>query len=237
MTRSSSRAIRRFGTPAHLASLPGQPQRPPRYTQTELRERRRRGLPPGHYDGQWSLAAEIAAVANPLAERIAAADRPARFKLPVAWLAEDTHELVGTVVGWVAEAEARRRTQHLKDEPGKRRYAMTTFIDLQPRPALPDIAAKALASGAWAGQLIAMADDIDAAFSELLGRSYAPGADGLRGQASRSEQLARLLGRTIDRAALELQRRLDRADADTPAKPDQTDDDRRAALAALGVQT
>lgn len=242
MSARRDRAVRQFGTPAYRASLPGTPQRPPRYNQAELRERRRRGLKTGQYDGDWSLAAEIAAVVNPLAERVAAADRPARFRHSatggsVPDLAEAVHELVGAVVGWVAEAEARAKTKHLANEPGKRRYAMQTFCDLAARPALPEVTDKALASGAWAGQLVAMAEGVDTAFSELLSRSYPPDADGLRGQVSRSERLARLLGQTLDRAALELERRLDRDHLSKRRQTDQTEAERaRAELESLGVQ-
>lgn len=237
-------ARRYYGTPAHLASLPDAPQRPPRrYTQAELRERRRAGLTIGHYGGDWSLAREIAEVVNPLAQRVAAADRPARFRhsataasVPV--LAEAVHELVGTVVGWVAERDARAQTAHLADEPGKRRYAITTLIDLAKRPALPEVTDEALADGSWAASVVAMAADVDTAFSELLAQSYPPGAPALRGQLSRSQQLDVLLGRTIDRAALELSRRLDRDENAERRRTDQNPDDRaRAELAALGIQT
>ncbi|MBY0397075.1 MAG: hypothetical protein K2X91_11500, partial [Thermoleophilia bacterium] len=57
----------------------------------------------------------------------------------------------------------------------------------------------------------------------------------LRGQASRSDQLERLLSRTIDRAALELSRRLDRDDQADHRQTRPTDP--RAELAALGIQT
>ncbi|GFG68093.1 hypothetical protein MKUB_55830 [Mycobacterium kubicae] len=236
-----SRAVRRFGTPAYRASVPGapQPKRPRRYSQPELRERRRAGMITGHYSADWSLAREIADVVTPLARRVAAADRPTRFghaatpgSVPA--LAEAVHEAVGTIVGWLAEADARRKTAHLANEPGKRRYAMTTLTDLAQRPALPTVTDKALKNGTWAA-LTALADGIDAAFSDLLGHSYPPGAEGLRGQASRSEHLERLLSRTIDRAALELERRLDRDEHADYRQTTETDP--RAELAAMGINT
>lgn len=240
---TTRRAIRRFGTPAQRASQLGAPQHPPRrYTQDELRARRRAGFMAGHYSGDWSLAAEVAAVCRPLADRIAAAEHPGRFRVSsasVPWLVEEVHELVGVVVGWVAEADARRKTAHLADEPGKRKFAMTTLIDLAKRPALPEVTDKALADGSWADQLIAMTDGVDAAFSDLLRHSYAPGAMELRGQSSRSERLDALLRRTIDRAAVALERRLDRDEHHRRPDPDdRTPDERaRAELAAMGVQT
>lgn len=239
------RGVRRFGTPAYIASQPGQlaePQSPRQYGQAELRARRRAGLTVGTYGGDWSLAREIAEVVGPLAERVAAAPRPTRFSrspVSVTWLAEAVHEAVGVLVGWVAEADARRKTAHLADEPGKRRYAMTTLVDLAQRPALPEITDAALEDGSWAAALVALADGIDAPFAAMLARAYPPGAPGLRGQPSRSEQLARLLGRTLDCAALELERRLDRdAQARHVQTQTETETDRaRAELAALGVQT
>src|SRR6185312_14857124 len=141
------------------------PQPPRRYSQAELRDRRRTGLAVAHYDGTWSLAREVADVVNPLAQRIAADDRPTRFMRATAnvpSLAEAVHEAVGVVVGWVAETDARRRTTHLANEPGKRKCAMTTLCDLAPRPALPDITDDMMASGAWAAAVIELADGIDA---------------------------------------------------------------------------
>lgn len=235
-------AIKRYGTPAHLASQLNAPKRPPRrYSQDELRERRRAGMTVGHYSGDWSLAREIAEVVNPLARRIAAADRPTRFahsQASVLWLAEAVHELVGVIVGWLAEADARAKTAHLAAEPGKRKYAMTTLIDLAQRPALPEVTDATLEDGCWAAALIAMAETVDTAFSHLLACAWPPGAAGLRGRASRSEQLARLLGRTLDRAALELERRLDRDEQADHRQTTQTADERaRAELAALGINT
>lgn len=243
MSARRDRTVRRFGTPAYRASLPGQPQRPSQYSQAELRERRRRGLTIGHYGGDWSLAAEIAAVVGPLADRVAAADRPARFRHcategSVPTVVEAVHEAVGVIVGWLAEAEARRRTKHLANEPGKRRNAITAFCDLATRPALPEVTDEALASGAWAGELVSMAEGHDAAFSELLSRAYPPEAEGLRGQVSRSERLDRLLRDTIDRAALALTRRLDRDETGYRRPTAQTKADQaRAELAALGITT
>ncbi|WP_237394163.1 hypothetical protein [Mycobacterium paraintracellulare] len=240
------RPARRFGTPAHRASVPtGQPQRPVaprRYTQDELRARRRAGFMAGYYGGDWSLAAEVAAVVAPLADRIAAADRPERFRhspVCVPLLAEAVHELVGVVIGWVAQRDARARTSHLKDDPGRRQAAMTLICDLAKRPELPEVTVDMLADGSWSAALIAMADSVDVELADLLARAYPPNAAGLRGQVSRSERLHELLRRTLDRAAVAMEQRLDRDEHNRPASADhRTPDERaRAELAALGVKT
>lgn len=237
------RGGRRFGTPAYRASLPGTQQQPPRqFTQVELRQRRRAGFISGHYGGEFSLAAEIAEVCDPLARRIAAAEHPGRFRVSsasVPWLVEEVHELVGVVVGWVARRDARARTSHLKDDPGRRQAAMTLLSDLAKRPALPEVTDDMLADGSWSAALIAMGDSVDVELADLLARAYPPNAAELRGQISRSERLDALLRRTIDRAALALERRLDRDEHHRPASADdRTSDERaRAELAALGVKT
>jgi hypothetical protein len=144
------------------------------------------------------------------------------------------HEATGTAVGWLAEIDARRRTEHLAGDPGKRRYAMTTLIDLAQRPALPDITDAMILDGSWAAALTEMSEQVDAALSDLLARSLPPNADALRGQPSRSERLDRLLRETIDRAAMDLERRLDRDDKRQPVAT--TSPDPRAELAAMGVE-
>jgi hypothetical protein len=225
----------------HAALAAHRPQPPRRYSRAELRDRRRVGLPAAHYDGDWSLAREVADRCAPLAQRIAADDRPTRFMraaTTVPLLAEAVYEAVGVVVGWVAESDAYAKTAHLAAEPGKRRAATTLLMDMAPRPALPGITDDMMASGAWAAAVIAMADGIDAAFSDLLARSHPPNAPALRGQPSRSDLLARLLARTIDRAATALERRLDRDEhADHRQDHQIADDCARAELAAMGVQT
>ncbi|MDY6871280.1 MAG: hypothetical protein SV966_12460 [Actinomycetota bacterium] len=237
MTAIQAGVMARNRTPAALAAQ--RPQSPRRYTQAELRERRRTGFTAGHYGGDWSLAREIADVVGPLAQRIAADDRPTRFMRATATvpgLAEQVHELVGVVVGWVAERDARAKTAHL--EPGRRRAAMTLLVDMATRPALPDITDitdKMMVSGAWAAALVAMAETVDAAFSDLLAHSHPPNAPALRGQPSRSDHLARLLSRTIDRAVLALERRLDRDEHDHHLTASTPADRARAELAALGI--
>lgn len=221
-------------TPAGRAAQ--RPEPVPAHSQAELRRRRLANLPTANYGGGWSLSGEIAEVVAPLAERARRSSRPTRFRLPVRWLTEDVHEALGTIVGWVAEVDAHAKTAHLAADPGKRRYAMTTLVDLAPRPALLDVTDAMLTNGSWATALIEMAEPVDAGLADLLRRAFPPGAPALRGQPSRSERLEALIRDSLDRPAAELARRLDRADreAEKPSAVAKAEA-ARAELAALGV--
>lgn len=200
--------------------------------QAEVRRRRRAHMPVEH-DGSWSLRRETAEVAVPMASRIAARPKPLQFRRQVLAYADAAHEAVGTVTGWLAEHDARVRTAHLAHDEGKRRYAMTTLIDLAPRPALPEITDEMITDGSWVAALVEMVEPINTALSDLLARAFPPGAPALRGQPSRSDRLERLLRETVDRAALTLERALD-AEVQS-VTPTATAADPRAALAALGI--
>lgn len=206
--------------------------------QTEQRRRRRAQIPLA-YDGGFDLCAEVAAIVDRLAQRVAVAPQPLLFRSRVLELADATHELVSTVVGWLAEFDARAKTAHLAHDSGKRRYAMTTLIDLALRPALPEIADAALADGSWASRLIEMAAPSTEPLADLLSRSWPPNAEALRGRPSRSERLTERL-RAVDRAALALKRRLDWAESLPPARLQPSEAGRteqaRAELAAMGVE-
>lgn len=215
---------------AQAGLLPTPPPR--RYSQAQLRERRRSGLLVAKYGAKWSLHREIVDVTYPLAQRIAALPEPARLTRPVRSLAETTHELVSTVVGWVAEADAQARTRHLADEPGKRKYAVTTLVDLAQRPALPDITDATLDTGSWVAVVAAMVDDIDAPFSALLGKSHPSNAAELRGQLSRTDRLIHLLRETLDHPVAVLDKRITSVEAEPPRAATT---DPRAVLAEMGV--
>lgn len=208
--------------------------------QTEQRRRRRAQLPPLAYDGAFDLAAEVAAITEPLAARVADAAQPLAFRPHVTELADAVHELVSTVAGWLAEPEAQRKTAHLAGDPSSRRKAVRTLCDLAQRPALPEITDGMLTSGSWAALLVSMAGPSVDPLAELLSRAWPPDHEALRGRPSRSERLNELLRNMIDRAALALQRRLDWVESapPAPARPTETDrtEQARAELAAMGVQ-
>jgi hypothetical protein len=218
-------------TPAGRAAQ--RPQRPPVHTQDQLRERRRRGLT--HvYGGGWSLTAEIAAICDPLARRVADAPSPARFRThtdsTVSWLVEEVHGLVHIVVGLLARADAERRCRHLGvDERGR---SIRALVDLAERPKLPEIGDEELADGTWPATLILMAQPYSAKLDALLGNAATTAV---------SDRLRAALT-DVDAAALSLARRLDRDEAARAAKaaatPPKTQADRaRDELARLGIST
>lgn len=202
--------------------------------QAEVRRRRRARMPTVN-DGTWSLRREIAEVAGPLAYRAAARSNPLQLRRQVLAYADAAHEAAGTITGWVAERDARTKTAHLADDDGKRRYAMTTLIDLAQRPALPEITDEMITDGSWVAALTEMVEPIDGALSDLLTKAFPPGAPALRGQPSRSDKLDGLLRETVDRAALSLERALTTATAKQNAAPTAKPDP-RAELAALGIE-
>ncbi len=202
--------------------------------QSDIRRRRRTHMPVVN-DGSWSLRREVADVAGPLAARVAAQSTPLQLRRLVLAYADAAHELAGTATGWLAKRDARTKTAHLADDPGKRRYAMTTLVDLAPRPDLPEITDDMISDGSWAAALVEMVEPVDGALSDLLANAFPPGAPPLRGQPSRSDRLDHLLRETVDRAALSLERALaaaaEKQTAAPTAKPDP-----RAELAALGIE-
>ena len=109
-----------------------------RHGQDENRRRRRLGKITEN-GAVFSAVAEIGAAGMPLAARATYVQAPLRLRRWVLDYADAAHEFVGTISGWLAEADALARTTHLADQPGARRYAVTTLVDLAQRPALPEI--------------------------------------------------------------------------------------------------
>jgi hypothetical protein len=229
---SSITAVNR--TPAGLARAAGLPEPVRKASQPEWRKRRRQRLITQRLTEPFIASREISDVAGPLAARLAAlarADRSGgqspsvalRFQQPIAAFADAVHECVSALIGWQAEVDGATKTAHLKNEPGKRRYALTLIKDTAQRPVLPVIGAVSIRKGSWAEALTAMA----------------AAADGLRVAAGYSDRLEKLLRETVDRAAADLERRVAWAESQPPVRPlpaaDLTDH-ARAELQALGVQ-
>ncbi|TXH21489.1 MAG: hypothetical protein E6R06_19745 [Mycobacterium sp.] len=118
-------------------------------------------------------------------------------------LAAAVHELVGTVVGWLAEAQAQKKAANVA--PGARDRSIRLMVDLAERPKLPEITDDALASGSWATALVEMARPYSDPLAKHLGRAKPPGV--AEPNRSASELLEAAL-REVDHAALELTQRL-----------------------------
>ena len=193
------------------------------FDQDEQRRRRRQHLGVA-YDGRFDFAAEVAAITGPLARRVADRPEPLVFRHFVTELADAVHEATSTIVGWVAEVDARRVTEHLAAEPAKRAYAVRMIVDLAQRPTLPALTDTALNSGRWSAALVTMVEPTSGQLSDLLARAFPPNDDRLRGTVSRSEHLVALLRETVDRAALSLGRRLDWAESQPAPRRSATSD-------------
>lgn len=219
-------------TPAAKAAQ--RPQPAPVYSQDEQRRRRRVYLP-NHYTGTFDVAAEVAAICEPLAARLSYLPRPGACWREVDALTAAAHELAHVVVGLIAERDARRKTAHLSYD--KRGRSIRALVDLAERPALPEIADGALASGDWVATLVALVSPYTAPLADVLTHAMPPGST--RGALSASERLEAAL-RVLDAAALSLDRLLDRAErsrgerARVNTDPTPTDT-ARAELAALGI--
>ncbi|MCQ4360624.1 hypothetical protein KQR54_05595 [Mycobacterium gordonae] len=186
----------KYGTPAFLAAQ--LPQQRPTPTQEQGRDRRRKLLPIYAWPGDWSLTAEVAAICDPLAERVAAATNPAAYLRAVTELADAVHQAVHVVVGLIAQADAERRTRHLgTDERGR---SIRAVVDLAERPAAPEVSSEALVSGTWSATLVVLAEPYSAALARLLGGAATPTvSDRLLTALVEVDAAAGALGRRLDR--------------------------------------
>lgn len=216
------------------------PKLPPVYTQAELRDRRRNGLTHVYGSG-FSLTVEVADLITAAAAGVAADVNPRAFRDDVERLADAVHELLGTVVGWVAEAEAIAKVTAANVAPDSRARSVRLLKDIAERPPALTITDADLQTGKWATELVEMARPYSDPLSGLLGRAPRPGMVP-DGALSLSERLEAAL-KPVDRAVRELQRQMSwieycrtenakiaatRAGNDPKARA-------RAELAALGI--
>lgn len=198
----------------------------PQFTHAELRERRQAGLLHS-YGGGWSLTTEVAALCNPLAQRVAATPNPLGYIRYVDDLTDAVHQAVHVVVGLLAEADAQRRTRHLRaDDRGR---SIRALIDLATRPPAPQITDDMLCDGTWTATLMALVEPYSDDLARLLGNALTTVV---------SDRLLAVL-RDVDHAVACLSRRLDRADKARAAKTTEavpsTADRAVAELESLGV--
>lgn len=201
--------------------------------QAEQRQRRRQHLTV-RYGEPFDLTAEIYDICQPLAEKVAAEPWPQTYRADVDDLAEAVGSLVIVVSDLVATADARRKTGDL--DAADRGRAVAVLKELTERPQVPAISDGMLSSGLWVQELTALAGPLTGKLSDLLSRAAAPGTR--RGLLSVSEQLVEGL-RLVDRAAVALERHLQRAEvmrSSRPARRPAPPDKLRAELEKLGVR-
>lgn len=171
----------------------------PTYDQDAKRERRRRWLPVA-LDGDFDLAAEVDAIVGPLATRVAAQPNARGY----IGYAETIADQVGELCGAVAELVGDPRTNRLSATDRRRaRDAMKVVT----RSSVPTITADALAEASWVEPLVALARRSSDPLAAALGRQ----PSSRRGEPTASDTVLGAL-RDLDRAALDLVRRLDRSE-------------------------
>lgn len=211
-------------TPAMIAAERGRTGPAKVYTQDEQRQRRRQHLE-NHLLEEFDLVAEFSAILDPLAQRLTAEPIPAAHREYVETLLNAADECLNAIRDLILDAEAQRKLATIDlDHRGR---ARTLLSQASGRHRLPEITDGQLVTGEWAAAITACSMTYSGGVSSLLARA----AD--RTISERVETALRLL----DRGALSLARRIDRAEFHRrefrrPAVPDL---DARAELAKLGV--
>lgn len=194
------------------------------------------------YTEKFVLSTEVAAVAGPLAERLApvASKAPRAAREAVREFVDGLHAgLAETVVRWTAEADAKRRTRHLKDRKDDRRASIKHLLDIAQRPTAPVVDDSTVSSGRWAEQAAAMFTAVDAPLAEILRTAHRPDAPELRGLPALSDELVTALRTHLDRPAAELEQTVAKIERHRPYRPAPTKPNpeaARAELARLGVE-
>ena len=164
------------------------------------------------YGGEFDLSAEVFSIAAPLAGRVAAAPRPDAYLAEVEDVADAVHALAHVAVGLLAERTARGKVANLRFEDRGR--AVRALVDLTPRPRQPQVDGL-LEAGTWAAALTEHVRPYAAGLADYLAATKPPGTT--RGALSVSERIEASL-REVDRAAITLERKLDRAERDRAAR-------------------
>ncbi|OLT32204.1 hypothetical protein BJF84_03580 [Rhodococcus sp. CUA-806] len=202
----------------------------PTLDQLAQRLRRRRRLA-NVLGAEFSLTDEISAIVGPLAGRVAADPIPRAYAENVDALADSVFGSVREIAELTGSGDDQRRTAHLSADDRRRAIALLRSRRSGSRP---EITAADLESGSWAEALVELAAPVSEPLSDLLSRALPPE----RVDVSASERVESAL-RAVDRAALSLERRLDRRAsdramfaADRPAPAPSAE----AELEAMGVR-
>lgn len=217
-------------------SLPPSPTAPtPPTLGQEIQRHRRQHWLRVHYTGDFDLAAEIAAITEPLAAEISYLSHPLAMRDDVEDITDAVHEVLSVVIGMLAESkclggEARARTTK-------------AVADLAQRPREPQMADAQITTGSWATALVAHVAPYSGDFATFLDRALPPRHIDLKGP-SASERLETAL-RVLDTAALAAQRRIPRVaarqelgtitDLNAAARARRDRERAQAALTRLGV--
>lgn len=188
------------------------------HTQAEKRARRRRHLPVS-YGRDFDLAAEVRGVLEPVAHKLTAAGLVAEADE----IAEAVRELCDTCAALLNDAKVSRV------DYASRSRARAALKTLTKQP-VPEFSRVALSDGSWTDTLADMAAPLSDPLAGLLGRA----------NSSASDQVVEAL-RLLDRAALDLDRRVDRTllfrqqNHHVPARTDDDPEAARRTLADLGI--
>lgn len=157
----------RRGTFAARSSRSG-PQPVPKYSQAELRTRRRQGLS-APLDGRWSMRTELDTQITPLATRAAASPIPLTLSRSIEALVDAVHEFASAIAALLARADAEKRCAHVGID--QRVRSITALVDLAPRPRRPILTDADIESDNWGALAVGLADPYDSELSRLLGNA------------------------------------------------------------------
>ncbi|WP_341267049.1 hypothetical protein [Gordonia malaquae] len=224
-------------TPTHAALRARQRRWPARtepivYDQTEQRARRRNRLPVA-LDGRFDLTVELAAILGPVAEVVAAEPSPGAYLATTDEVVDATFAAVSTLADLLADRGARGQLDAVRpDDRGRARRALRA---LAPRPTRPTLTRDDLAGGSWAATLADMARPFAEPLADYLGRAVSPDGE----PSAVSDTVVEAL-RGIDRAALSLTRRAERAAfyrrECATSTPRSEADQHRETLRELGIE-
>jgi hypothetical protein len=215
------------------------PDRKPPASPEQRRSNRRDHLTT-HYYESFVLSTDLRSLAQPLADKVAADERPETLARSVNGYLESVHTAISQIVAWTAEYDGQLRTRHLADQPEARKRSIANIVALAQRPRLAEVDADQLTEANWPQLVAEMAKPVDAGLADLLAVSHPPGAFPLRGLRSRSDLLADLLRENVDRAGVRLSNAVDTAvrrdehELNRPRGP-KTADEMRIELQELGI--
>lgn len=210
-------------------------RQPRTFTQDELRERRRHAHIVA-YNGSFNLAAEVGGVLAPVAADLAAEPCPGSYLDAVEVIAGAVHTLVTSVAGTVTARDAREKINALA--PADRERARAALVGLS-KPSAVTITRADVLAGTWTAPLVELAVPYAQPLADALGAV----AQTVDGEPSALSQALTAELRDLDRAVLDLARRIHRARTYREQNPRPVDrphedelDAHRKTLHELGIE-